>query len=73
VAGRLPYYIEYRYIASSQEGAIVRKRHAGRPPEAYLPLPPATFHILLALADGELHGYAIMKGVAARSEASVRL
>jgi len=27
------------------------------------PLPPATFQILLALADGEMHGYAIMKGV----------
>jgi DNA-binding PadR family transcriptional regulator len=40
-----------------------RKRQAGRPPEAYLPLPPATFHILLALADEELHGYAIMKAV----------
>src|SRR3989442_8711295 len=52
---------------------MVTKRRAGRPPEAYLPLPPATFHILLALADGELHGYAIMKGVAARSEGSVRL
>ena len=36
-------------------------------------MPPATFHILLALADGELHGYAIMKGVAARSEGTVRL
>jgi len=58
----------------SQEGeAIVRKRQVGRPPEAYLPLPPATFHILLALTDGELHGYAIMKGVAARSEGTVRL
>ena len=56
-----------------QEGAIVTKRQTGRPPEAYLPLPPATFHILLALADGELHGYAIMKGVAARSEGTVRL
>lgn len=52
---------------------MVRKRQAGRPPEAYLPLPPATFHILLALAGGELHGYAIMKGVAARSEGTVRL
>jgi len=29
--------------------------------------------LYLALADGELHGYAIMKGVAARSEGSVRL
>ena len=55
------------------EEAIVTKQQAGRPPEAYLPLPPATFHILLALADGELHGYAIMKGVAARSEGTVRL
>ena len=52
---------------------MVTKRHAGRPPEAYLPLPPATFHILLALAGGELHGYAIMKDVAARSDGTVRL
>jgi DNA-binding PadR family transcriptional regulator len=28
------------------------------------PLTPAVFHILLALADGPLHGYAIMKAVA---------
>ena len=60
-------------MGSHQEEAIVRKRQAGRPPEEYLPLPPATFHILLALADGELHGYAIMKGVEARSEGTVRL
>ena len=60
-------------MGNQQEGAIVARRQAGRPPEAYLPLPPATFHILLALVDGELHGYAIMKGVAARSEGSVRL
>ena len=30
-----------------------------------LPLTPAVFHILLALADGEKHGYAIMQEVAA--------
>ncbi len=29
------------------------------------PLTPAVFHILLALADGEKHGYAIMKQVEA--------
>jgi DNA-binding PadR family transcriptional regulator len=52
---------------------MVAKRRADRAPETFLPLPPATFYILLALADGELHGYAIMKGVAARSEGSVRL
>ena len=42
---------------------MMAKRRASREPEEYLPLAPATFHILLALADGELHGYAIMKAV----------
>jgi len=31
------------------------------PPESHLPLTPAVFAILLALADGEKHGYAIMQ------------
>jgi DNA-binding PadR family transcriptional regulator len=52
---------------------MAKKHAAGRPPEAYLPLPPATFHILLALVDGERHGYAIMKEVAVRSEGTVHL
>ncbi|GLC23790.1 PadR family transcriptional regulator [Roseisolibacter agri] len=45
----------------------------GRTPEAHGPLPPATFQILLALVDGERHGYAIMKEVAERSAGAVRL
>jgi DNA-binding PadR family transcriptional regulator len=32
-------------------------------PTEYQPLTPAVFHIMLALADGEKHGYAIMKEV----------
>lgn len=32
-------------------------------PEYLLPLTPAVFHMLLALADGELHGYGIMQDV----------
>jgi len=44
-----------------------------RPPEEFLPLTPAVFHILVALADGEAHGYAIMQEVSARSRGSVRL
>lgn len=52
---------------------MTKRRSADGSPETYLPLPPATFHILLALADGELHGYAIMKGVAERSDGTVRL
>jgi DNA-binding PadR family transcriptional regulator len=32
-------------------------------PEHMLPLTPACLHIMLALVDGELHGYAIMQAV----------
>ena len=42
-------------------------------PDALLPLPPATFHILLAIADGERHGYGIIQDVAARTNGSLRL
>lgn len=38
-----------------------------------LPLPPVTFHILLALNGGELHGYAIIKDVEARTDGALRL
>ena len=41
--------------------------------ESLLPLPPATFHILLALADQERHGYAIIQDVEARPEGELRL
>jgi DNA-binding PadR family transcriptional regulator len=34
-----------------------------RSPQDYLPLTVPVFHILLALADGEKHGYAIMREV----------
>jgi DNA-binding PadR family transcriptional regulator len=41
--------------------------------DALLPLPPATFHILLALGRDELHGYAIIQEIAARTDGSVTL
>src|SRR5215210_544760 len=41
--------------------------------EAMLPLPPATFHILVALADQERHGYAIIQDVEARTSGALRL
>lgn len=37
--------------------------HTLKNPEDYLPLTPAVFNIMLALADGEKHGYAIMQEV----------
>src|SRR5437870_12334502 len=42
-------------------------------PDAHLPLTPAAFHILLALADGEKHGYAIMQEVAALTGGQLKL
>jgi DNA-binding PadR family transcriptional regulator len=38
------------------------------PVDALLPLPPATFHILLAVLNGERHGYAIIQDVEARTD-----
>jgi DNA-binding PadR family transcriptional regulator len=36
-------------------------------------LPPATFHILMSLADEERHGYAIIQDVEERTEGELRL
>ncbi len=44
-----------------------------RRPEDLLPLTPAVFHILLALADGEKHGYAIMQEIGERTEGAIRM
>jgi DNA-binding PadR family transcriptional regulator len=37
------------------------------------PLTPAVFHILLALASGERHGYGILKDVLGQTDGEVRL
>ena len=42
-------------------------------PESLIPLPPATFHILMALAEDDRHGYAIIQDVAARTGGKLRL
>jgi DNA-binding PadR family transcriptional regulator len=39
----------------------------------FLPLTPAAFHVLLALADGSKHGYLILKDVEERTAGEVRL
>lgn len=41
--------------------------------DQFLPLTPVAFEILLALADGEQHGYSIMREVERRSGGSVVL
>jgi DNA-binding PadR family transcriptional regulator len=42
-------------------------------PDSLLPLPAAVFHILIALADRDRHGYSIMQDVAARTDGKVQL
>jgi DNA-binding PadR family transcriptional regulator len=42
-------------------------------PRRFLPLTPQQFHILLALTDGQRHGYAILRDVADRTAGALRL
>jgi DNA-binding PadR family transcriptional regulator len=42
-------------------------------PASFLPLPSATFHILLALRNEEKHGYAIMRDVETLSDGAVKI
>lgn len=41
--------------------------------EDLLPLTPAVFHILLALADGDRHGYAIMQEVTQSTGGQIKM
>lgn len=59
-------YIHRGYIPAQAQ--MTRKT-----PESLLPLTPAVLHILLALADGERHGYAIAQEIEAMSEGQVRM
>jgi DNA-binding PadR family transcriptional regulator len=42
-------------------------------PDDMLPLTPAVFHILLALADGEKHGYSIMQEVKTIAKGKIKM
>jgi DNA-binding PadR family transcriptional regulator len=58
-----------------QRGSLLslEENHMSHDPQASIPLTAAMFQILLALADGDRHGYAIMQEVAARTGGRVRL
>ena len=64
--GKSSYYIAARY--SCEVSRLAKEK-----PETWLPLTPAMFHILLALADKERHGYDIMREVDERTEGNMRL
>src|SRR5215470_20405914 len=44
-----------------------------RTPDELLPLTPAVFHILVALSEGERHGYALMRQVAEDTDGTLQL
>ena len=44
-----------------------------KPAKRPQPLPPAVFHLLLALRDGEQHGYALMQRVEELTDGAVRM
>lgn len=48
-------------------------KQPAKDPESFLPLSSAFFHILLALTEGERHGYGIMQETARSSDGKVKL
>ena len=49
------------------------RRSATAQAEAFLPLKPVWFHILITLAEQPAHGYAIRQAVEARTDGQIRL
>ncbi len=62
-------YIRNRYILSR----YMKKSKPDIDPEDLLPLTPAVFHLLLSLAGGDRHGYAIMQDVAESTAGRVKM
>jgi DNA-binding PadR family transcriptional regulator len=48
-------------------------RYSAQHPEERGPLTPAVFHILLSLADGERHGYSIMRDISSQTQGKLHL
>jgi DNA-binding PadR family transcriptional regulator len=63
-------YVAARHIVVRHIGV---RQMMKRDPQSLLPLSPAMFHVLVALADGQSHGYAILKEVEQLTGGEVRL
>jgi DNA-binding PadR family transcriptional regulator len=71
---RRPSGRELRRLANSVAIGYNNIRYMNRRDiDRQLPLPPAFLHILIAIGDGERHGYAIMQAVADRTSGKVRM
>ena len=63
-----------QHLTRIRELLIPRMARSSAPrAEQFLPLSQTTFYILLALADGAQHGYAIMRAVRNREGGGIRL
>lgn len=60
----LTYYVRSEYN---------RIEHMAADPKTSLPLSPVALYVLLTLADGERHGYAIIKEIEAASNGEIRV
>ena len=61
------------YIRDGYNRRVNNDRDRRPRPESLLPLAPAAFHILVALAEEDRHGYAIMEHVAKSTRGVVKL
>jgi DNA-binding PadR family transcriptional regulator len=52
---------------------MASKKREPEVPAGFLPLQKDTFHILVALADRDRHGYSIMQDIALRTDGKIRL
>jgi DNA-binding PadR family transcriptional regulator len=71
-------YIHYGYIYSRYVREVMFTKQKSKPDlpaeiRTLLPLTPAVFYTLFALANGEKHGYAIMQSVKGLSNESIRM
>lgn len=51
----------------------MKKKPIGEDIQNLLPLTPTVFHMMLALADGEKHGYGIMRAVDAETQGRMQI
>jgi DNA-binding PadR family transcriptional regulator len=52
---------------------MATERRARRDPRSFLPLTPRVYHVLLALAEGPLHGYGVILAVQELTEGLIVL
>src|SRR5207245_3241073 len=85
--GNTPFQAESSRTSETNSSSLLLTRPAGRriisvtdasmpkkpSPQELLPLTPPVFHILLALADEERHGYSIMQDVVRQTDGALQL